>query len=297
MALSSLLKSYIKEISYWFKTLPMISILCIAPLIIFGVFGPLLYTHDPHVINFSRSLQPPAWIEGGNWSYIIGTDELGRDLFSRMVEGARASLIVALFAIIFSGLIGVSIGLISGFLGGRIDNLLMRITDAWMAIPPIFFLLMLVVLMRQIGFQGLPVIILGITLTMWVPYAQVVRGETISLKERDFIILAKVTGCGTFRILTKHVFPNVLNSIVIIATGMLGGAIMAEAGATFLGVGIQPPNTAWGMLISESITHMTSAWWIPTFAGLALTFTVLGFNLFGDWLRDAMDPRTRQTVK
>jgi peptide/nickel transport system permease protein len=132
---------------------------------------------------------------------------------------------------------------------------------------------------------------------MWVPYAQVVRGETLSLKERDFVILAKVTGCGTLRILTKHIFPNVLNTTVIIATGMLGGAIMAEAGATFLGVGIQPPDTAWGMLISESSTHMTSAWWIPTFAGLALTSTVLGFNLLGDWLRDVMDPRTSQTVK
>ena len=266
-------------------------------MIIFGIFGPLLYTHDPHVIDLSRSLQPPAWIEGGDWSYILGTDQLGRDLFSRIVEGARSSLVVALFALLFSGLIGISIGLISGFLGGRIDNLLMRITDAWMAIPPIFFLLMLVVLMRQIGFQGIPVIIIGITLTMWVPYAQFVRGETLSLREQNFVVLAKVTGCSTFRIIIKHIFPNVFSTIVIITSVMLGGAIMAEAGATFLGVGIQPPNTAWGMLIAESITYMASAWWIPTFAGLAITLTILGFNLLGDWLRDVFDPKTIQALK
>jgi peptide/nickel transport system permease protein len=290
-------KSDISQIACRVKKLPVVPILCIAPLIVCGVFGPLLYAHDPHVVNLSRSLQPPAWINGGNWSYIIGTDELGRDLFSRIVEGARASLIVAMFAIIFSGFFGSAIGLISGFAGGKIDNLLMRIADAWMAIPPIFFLLMLVVLMRQIGFQGLPVIITGITLTMWLPYAQIIRGETLVLKKRDYVIQAKVTGCGTFRIITKHIFPNVLNAIVIISTGMLGGAIMAEAGATFLGAGIQPPDTAWGMLIAESSTNMISAWWIPTFAGLAITLTILGFNLLGDWLRDVMDPRTRETIK
>jgi peptide/nickel transport system permease protein len=294
--LSNLLKSNVRQIFRWTKRAPIIYILFISPLILFGVFGPLLYTHDPHLIDLSRSLLPPAWMDGGNRSFILGTDQLGRDLFSRIVEGARSSLVVALSSVIFSGLIGISIGIISGFLGGRIDNLLMRITDAWMAIPPIFFLLMLVVSMRQIGIQGLSVIIVGITLTMWVPYAQIVRGETLSLKEQDFVVMARVTGCGTFRILTKHILPNVLNTIVIISTGMLGGAIMAEAGATFLGVGIQPPNTAWGMLIAESSTYISSTWWIPTFSGLAITLTILGFNLLGDWLRDVMDPRTSRSI-
>jgi peptide/nickel transport system permease protein len=231
---------------------------------------------------------------GGEPSYLLGTDQLGRDLLSRMIQGARSSLLVSVFGVIISGIIGASLGIIAGYFGGRIDNIIMRIVDTWMAIPGMFFMLLLVILMRQTGVTGLTPIILAISLTMWVGYTRVVRGETLSLKEREFVALAKVTGSGNSRIMMKHIFPNVMNTIVVMATIQLGGAIMMEAGMSFLGVGVQPPDTAWGLLISESSSYMSTVWWIPTFAGLAITITILGANLFGDWLRDAIDPRTRQ---
>jgi peptide/nickel transport system permease protein len=296
-ALSSNNKGFMANAYHWLKRVPVFPLLLLMPLIIFGIFGPLLYPHDPSTPNLTMTLRPPGWLPGGDWSYFLGTDQLGRDLFSRIIEGARASLLVGIFGVFFSGIIGVSLGLISGYFGGKTDNVIMRIVDTWMAIPGVFFMLMLVAVLRVAGVQGLLPIIFSISVSMWVPYARMVRGETLSLKQREFVALAKVTGCKNSRIIRKHIFPGVINTIVVMATTQLGGAIMAEAGLSFLGVGVQPPNTAWGLLISESGTYMSSAWWIPTFAGLAITMTVLGSNLFGDWLRDALDPRTRQTLK
>jgi peptide/nickel transport system permease protein len=268
------------------------------PLFLFGIFGPLLYLHNPSIPNLDNALQPPAWVAGGDWSYPLGTDELGRDLLSRIIMGARASLIVAIFGVLFAGLIGVVLGMLAGFLGGIVDHVIMRIVDTWMAIPQIFFMLMLIAVLRKAGIMGLTPIIVSIAVSMWVPYARMIRGETLSLKQRDFIALAKVTGVSNTRIMFKHIFPNVMNTLVVMATTQLGGAIMAEAGMSFLGVGVQPPATAWGSMISESNKFLASGvWWIPTFPGVAITITILGSNLFGDWLRDALDPRTRQTLK
>ena len=267
------------------------------PLIIFGIFGPLMYLHDPHVPNLSIALQPPAWSAGGNWAYPLGTDQLGRDLLTRLIEGARASLLVAIFAVLISGAIGVFLGLLAGYVGGVADNIIMRLVDTWMAIPGIFFMLMLVATLRRAGISGLAPIIISISITAWVPYARMIRSETLSIKQRDFVSLAKVTGCSNARIMLNHLFPNVMNIVVVMATTQLGGAIMAEAGMSFLGVGVQPPNTAWGLMISESNKFMMSGvWWIPTFAGLLISLTILGSNLLGDWLRDALDPRTRQSM-
>ena len=207
-------------------------------------------------------------------------------------------MIVALFGVLFSGLIGIILGMIAGYVGGWADSVIMRIVDTWMAIPGIFFMLLLVAVLRRAGITGLAPIIISIAFNMWVPYARMVRGETLSLKQRDFISLAKVTGDSNTRIMFKHIFPNVLNTIVVMATTQLGGAIMAEAGMSFLGVGVQPPNTAWGLMIAESNKYITAGvWWIPTFAGVLITITILGSNLFGDWLRDTLDPRTRQSMK
>jgi peptide/nickel transport system permease protein len=278
----------------WAKKLSFLSVILLAPLIIWGIFGPLLYPHDPTAVNLAIAYRPPSWMAGGVPTYFLGTDQLGRDLLTRMIEGARASLLVGVFGVIFSGIIGVSLGLVAGYFGGETDNVIMRIVDTWMAIPGMFFMLLLVVLMRQIGISGLTPIIVAISLTMWTGYTRVVRGDTLSQKQREFVALARVTGSSNSRIMMKHIFPNIMNTIVVMATTQLGGAIMMEAGMSFLGVGVQPPNTAWGLLISESSTYMSSAWWIPTFAGLAITVTILGANLFGDWLRDALDPRSRQ---
>jgi peptide/nickel transport system permease protein len=213
-----------------------------------------------------------------------------------LIEGARASLLVGIFGVLISNFIGMVIGLVAGYFGGRTDQAIMRLVDVWMAIPGIFFTLMFVAVMRAAGIQGLLPIIIAIGLTMWPMCTRMVRAEVLSLKQLDYVAMAKVIGSSNFRILVKHLFPNVMNTIVVMTSVGLGGAIMMESGLSFLGVGVMPPDTAWGTLIANSVTYMSSAWWIPTFAGLALTMTILGANLLGDWLRDVLDPRTRQSV-
>jgi peptide/nickel transport system permease protein len=280
----------------WIRKLPVLPLILLAPLLVFGIFGPLMYPHDPHAVNFPIALQPPAWQAGGDWSYVLGTDQMGRDLLTRLMEGAKASLLVGLFGVLLSNFIGMIVGLIAGYFGGKADQVTMRLVDTWMAVPGIFFTLLFVAVMRQAEIRGLTPIIIAIALTMWPMATRMVRAEVLSLKQRDYVALAKVTGASNFRILRKHIFPNVLNTMVVLTSVGLGGAIMMESGLSFLGVGVQPPQTAWGTLIAGSITYMYSAWWIPTFAGLAITMTILGANLFGDWLRDALDPRTRQSI-
>jgi len=280
----------------WVRKLPILPLLLLAPLLVCGTFGPLLYPHDPHAMDLSIALQPPAWQPGGDWSYVLGTDQMGRDLLTRLIEGARASLLVGLFGVLLSNLIGMAIGMVAGYFGGRADQVIMRLVDTWMAIPGIFFTLMFVAVMRQVGIRGLTPIIIAIAFTMWPMATRMVRAEILSLKQRDFVALARVAGASDFRIMRKHIFPNVMNTLVVLTSVGLGGAIMMESGLSFLGVGVQPPDTAWGSLISRSVTYMGTAWWIPAFAGLAITVTILGANLFGDWLRDVLDPKIRQTL-
>jgi peptide/nickel transport system permease protein len=281
----------------WIKKLPVLPLVLLAPLLVFGILGPLIYPYDPHAMDLSIALQPPAWEAGGDWSHVLGTDQMGRDLLTRLIEGARASLLVGLFGVLLSNFIGMVIGMAAGYFGGKSDQIIMRLVDIWNAIPGIFFTLMFVAVMRQTGIRGLTPIIIAIGFTMWPMATRMVRAEILSLKQRDFVALARVAGASDFRIMGKHIFPNVMNTLVVLTSVGLGGAIMMESGMSFLGVGVQPPDTAWGTLISKSITYMGSAWWIPAFAGLAITMTILGANLLGDWLRDVLDPKIRQSVK
>jgi peptide/nickel transport system permease protein len=281
----------------WTKRLPLLPVALLAPLLVFGVFGPLIYPHEPHLLDLSRTCQPPAWVSGGEWSFPLGTDQLGRDLLSRLIEGARSSLLVGFFGALLSTFLGMVIGMAAGYFGGRTDQVVMRVVDTWMAIPGVFFTLMFVAAVRHAGVQGLGPIIVAISLTMWPQPARMVRAEVLTIKQLDYVALAKVTGASDARIMAKHLFPNVLNITVVMTSLGLGGAIMMESGLSFLGVGVQPPSTAWGSLISGSIAYMSSTWWIPTFAGIAITITILGANLFGDWVRDALDPRTRQSMR
>lgn len=272
------------------RQLPIIPMLLLLPVIICGIFGPLFYPHDPTTMNLSMSLRPPGWLTGGDWSYFLGTDNMGRDLLSRLIEGARISLMVAVFGVGIAGFFGVAMGMISGYFEGKVDNVIMRIVDTQMSIPAI----LLIILLAAVLGGGLTTIVISVSLVFWTTYARVIRGETLSLKQRDFVSLAKVTGCKDRRILWKHIFPNLVNTVMVLATLQLGRAIIIEAGITFLGLGIQPPATAWGLIISDGRIYMTTAWWVPTFAGIAIMITVLGANLFGDWLRDKLDPRLRQ---
>jgi peptide/nickel transport system permease protein len=272
------------------RDFPVVPIILLLPVIICGIFGPLFYPHDPTVMKLSAALKPPAWISGGDWSFFLGTDNMGRDLLSRLIEGARISLLVAVFGVGIAGIFGVTMGMVAGYFEGKIDNIIMRIVDTQMSIPAI----LLIILLAAVLGGGLATIIISVSLVFWTTYARVIRGETLSVKQRDFVALAKVTGCGHTRILRKHIFPNLVNTVMVLATLQLGRAIIIEASITFLGLGIQPPATAWGLIISDGRIYMSTAWWVPTFAGIAIMVTVLGANLFGDWLRDKLDPRLRQ---
>lgn len=260
------------------------------PMIVCGIFGQLFAPHDPALIQPTLILQPPVWLPGGDWTYFLGTDNMGRDLLSRLIEGARGSLIVSFCGVALSGFLGVTLGMVAGYFEGKLDDVIMRIVDIWMSIPPII----LVLLFSAVLGPGLQTIILSIGLVFWTQYSRIIRGETLSIKQRDFVALAKVTGCGKRRILLKHIFPNLISTSMVLATLQLGGAVMLEAALSFLGLGIQPPESAWGLIISDGRIYMSTAWWIPTFAGLCIMITVLGANLFGDWLRDALDPKLRQ---
>lgn len=272
------------------KQLPLAAIVLLLPVVVCGIFGPLFYPHDPTVMKLSAALKPPAWMANGQWTYFLGTDNIGRDLLSRLIEGARISLIVAVCGVGIAGVFGVALGMMAGYFGGKIDNFIMRLVDIQMSIPAI----LLTILLASVMGGGLVTIIISISIIFWTTYARVVRGETLSLKERDFVSLAKVTGCRPARILWHHIFPNLVNTVMVLASLQLGRAILVEAGITFLGLGIQPPDTAWGLIISDGRIYMSTAWWVPTFAGAAIMVTVLGANLFGDWLRDKLDPRLRQ---
>ena len=272
------------------RRLPILGIGLLMPIIVCGIFGPAFYPHEPTQMNLAKSLHPPALLPRGEWSYFLGTDQLGRDLLSRLIEGARVSLIVSIFGVALAGLMGVSLGMIAGYFGGALDHIIMRIVDMMMSIPPI---LMAILLAASLG-SGMMTIILSIMVIFWTGYARVIRGETLSVKQRDFVTLAMVTGCGRVRILMKHIFPNLVNTALVLATLQLGRAIIIEASITFLGLGLQPPASAWGLIISEGRMYLSTAWWIPTFSGLAIMMTVLGSNITGDWLRNALDPKLRR---
>jgi peptide/nickel transport system permease protein len=272
------------------KDLPLPAILLLLPVSICGIMGPFFTPHDPAAINPSLALQPPSWLVGKGWTYVFGTDYLGRDVLSRVIVGARASLLVSFVGVGIAGIIGVLLGLTSAFFGGRVDTLLMRLVDIQMSMPAILLALLL---SASLG-AGLTSVIVVIAIVYWTSYARVVRGETLSVKQRDFVVMARVLGCPSTRILQKHIFPNVIDSALVVASLQLGTAVMLEASLSFLGLGVQPPAVAWGKMIAEARLYISTAWWLPTFPGVAIMVTVLGANLLGDWLRDKLDPKLRQ---
>jgi peptide/nickel transport system permease protein len=272
------------------RRLPWLPIILLAPVVICGIFGSLLFPHDPTAIDLLAPRKPPAWMDGGNWQYVLGTDQFGRDLLSRLMEGARVALIVAISSVFLAALIGVTAGMVAGYYGGVIDNIIMRIADVVFAIPAI---LLIILIGGAVG-GGFLTVLSSIVIVSWVLYARVVRGETLVLRERGFVALAKVANCSDRRILLRHILPNLMPTCIVLMTLQAGFALLIEAAITFIGLGIQPPATTWGLLISEGRPYMTTAWWIPTFAGLAITITVLGTNLLGDWLQEKFDPRRQQ---
>lgn len=269
--------------------------LLMLPLLILVTFGGLgaladaVAPHPPNAISLRSRLLPPFWQEGGALAHPLGTDRLGRDIASRIIHGARVSMAAGLAAVAVGGVIGALLGLVSGYYGRWADTLIMRATDAMLSLPIILIALLFAVVFGP-SFRNL-VLVLG--LVMWARFARLVRGEVLAWKEREFVALARVAGCSSFRILRRHILPNILNPLVVLATLQVGWVIIVEASLSFLGAGIPPPTPSWGAMIADGRSHVTTAWWLSFFPGLALVLVVLSINLLGDWLRDYLDPRTR----
>ncbi|MCJ7774256.1 MAG: ABC transporter permease [Desulfobacterales bacterium] len=251
------------------------------------IFADLIAPFDPYESDLSKSTIPPFWQEGGTAAHLLGTDFLGRDQLSRIIHGSRMSLIVSVGCIIIYGTIGIILGLLSGFIGGKTDMLIMRLSDIWQSIPGLIVILLLV---SVIGASAKTVII-SIGITGWPGFSRVVRGECLSLKERDFVRLAKVAGCSNLRIMASHIFPNIINTLLVLVTIDIAGIIVLSATLSFLGLGTQPPSCDWGLMLAEGRQYITYAWWLVTFPGIAIAITVIGFNLTGDWLREVLDPK------
>lgn len=255
-----------------------------------GLFAPWLAPHDPTAANFFRRLQPPAWLEGGSWEHPLGTDHLGRDILSRLIWGTRVSLAVGAIVIFFATTVGTGLGLISGYYGGRLDAIIQRIVDILLAFP---YLILAIGLMAVLG-PGFINMIIALVYKEWVTPCRVVRGEVLAAKEQEYVEAARAVGAGDGHIMAREILPNVLSAVIVVATLRVAWVILMEASLSFLGLGVQPPTPAWGSMVAGGREYIFQAWWISTFPGLAILLTVLGINLMGEGLRDALDPRLRE---
>jgi peptide/nickel transport system permease protein len=272
------------------KRLPLVSSFTLFAFIVLAIFADVIAPYNPYETSLRTRFRPPVWEEGGSWEHLLGTDHLGRDVMTRVIYGARVSLAAGVLTVLLAGFAGAAIGLLSGFYGGRIDAVLMRAADATLAFPIILFALILAV---TIGPSFINVIT-AIAIVLWARYARVIRGEVLSLKERDFVAQARIAGCSALRIIVSHLFPNPLNTLIVLLTLQIGYVILVEASLSFLGAGIPPPMPAWGSMVSEGRDSSTRAWWVSWFPGGAIMAIVLSLNLLGDWVRDTLDPKLRQ---
>lgn len=272
------------------KRAPVIPLAIITLLVLTALLANVLTPYSPTDISLPNRLKPPFWEQGGSLTHPLGTDPMGRDLLTRMIYGARVSLLVGLIGLFVGGGVGAALGLIAGYAGGRVDAFLMRVADTTLAFPIILFAILLVVILGG----SLVTVVIAVALVLWARYARVIRGEVLSLRERDFVAQARIAGCSPGRIILVHLFPNVLNTLVVLLSLQVGWVIIVEASLSFLGAGVPPPTPTWGSMIAEGRDYIASAWWVSFFPGLAILVTVLAFNLCGDWLRDALDPTMRQ---
>ena len=271
--------------------LPIIPIVILLVIALLAIFADFIVPHDPQVGVLGDRFRPPAWQQGGSTAHLLGTDHVGRDVLSRLIFGARISMTVGFTAVIFAGVLGTTLGILAGYLGGWVDQVIMRVTDAWLALPALTFAIFLAAIVGPSAMNI--VIILG--LVYWTRYARVVRGEVLSLKERDFVRLAIVAGCSKKTIMKRHILPNVVNSSIVLATLMLGVVIVTEAALSFLGVGVPPPQPAWGLMLADGKKGlMAGYWWLTVLPGVCIMLMVLSANLLGDWLRVKLDPQLRQ---
>jgi peptide/nickel transport system permease protein len=258
-------------------------------LVITGIFAPYLSPHDPSEQRLDNKLRPWAWSESGEWNYLLGTDSLGRDLLSRILYGSRISLLLGVISVSISAVIGCLLGAIAGYFGHWIDEVIMKVVEIFLAFP---FLLLAIVIMAFLG-EGLGNLILALVLSRWVHFCRIVRGEVLSLKQRDYVMAAKATGARDYYIILRHILPNTMSAVVVMATFAMALVIMLEASLSFLGLGVPPSIPTWGGMLSEGRSYMYRAPWVSIFPGMAIFVSVLGINLLGDGLRDLLDPRLR----
>ena len=272
------------------RFVPALPIAVITMIVGAAIAAPILTPHDPEKQDLINSLIPPAWVSGGSAAHLLGTDSFGHDVFARLLYGARVSLLVAVLSLLIAVVVGTTLGVVAGYVGGWIDSALMRLVDVMLALPKIIVALTLAILVGP-SFRNL-ILVLG--LLNWPQIARLLRGDTLALKKQDFVRYASVIGVPGWVITLRHVFPNVLPTLLVATTLEVGSVILAEASLSFLGAGVPPPQASWGVMISQGRGLIASGWWIAVFPGLAITITVLSSNALGDWLRDYLDPKTRQ---
>jgi peptide/nickel transport system permease protein len=285
-------KERILKLKKTFRRIPKAAAAIILLLLICALFSPWIAPHDPIEQNLANSLKPPSWEKEGTSAHILGTDNLGRDILSRIIYGARVSIIVGFAGVLLSGVFGTFLGVLAGYFGGRIDAVIMRVTDMMLSLP---YILIAIAIIGAIG-PSLTNIIIVLGITQWVGYTRIIRFEAMSLSKSEFIEMAIISGNRWWRILLVHILPNVLNTAVVLATLDVGKMIIFEAAMSFLGLGVKPPTPSWGGMLADGRVYLTFAWWIATFPGIAIAITVLGGNLLGDWLRDELDPRHQSNV-
>jgi peptide/nickel transport system permease protein len=273
------------------RRLPLLPLaILLIVLIIPALLAEHITRYNPYDGQLGARLMPPAWLASGDWSHPFGTDKQGRDILTRMIFGARISLIVSLSAVLLGASLGTLVGLAAGYFGGWLEQVLNYWIDVFLSLPLILIALLMVAILKP----GLHTVIIVVSLLIWSRYARQIRGETLSLKQRDYVARARVAGASHGRILFKHLLPNVANTLIVLATLQVGTVILLEAGLSFLGAGIPRPEPSWGLMVADGRDLIVTAWWVSFFPGLAIAAVTLSMNLIGDWLRDRLDPRLRQ---
>ncbi len=267
----------------------MLGFIIVVIVVLIAVFAGRLVPYAPEEIDLFNMAQPPAWSEGGSTAHLLGTDILGRDIFSRVLIGSRVSLLVGIFSVMVAGFIGTVMGLLSGYFGGWVDSVVMRITDAFHAIPLTLFAMVILTVTRP----GILTLVAVIGITTWPFYARMVRSEVLGLKEKEYVKAARTIGTSGFKIMMKHILPNVIPTFIVVSTLSVASSILIEASLSFLGLGVQPPSVSWGIMLSDGRNYLATNWWMATFPGIAISLTVLGIMLLGNWLRDVLDPKNQ----
>jgi peptide/nickel transport system permease protein len=273
----------------WLTFKALVGGLILVSFIMAALLAPYLAPFDPNKQDLMRAMIAPQWLSG---PHVFGTDHVGRDLLSRLIYGARISLSIAASVVVISGAIGVFLGIVSGYFGGRIDFLIQKVVEMVWAFPP---LLIAIAILAFLG-QGLGNLILALTLQRWIPYSRVVRAEAMTLKEREFVMAARSIGASHMRILARHLLPNLIQSALVIGTFAMAAAIIAEAALSFLGLGVPPQISTWGSMLADGRAYVSTSWWMSLFPGLAIFATVLAINLLGDALRDNLDPKLKRKL-